>query len=105
MPCNQRQEITAVIRDRRGRELSRGTNSYTKTHPEQARWSRRAGLPPQRVYLHAEISALVRCRRRDRAHSITITRRSPDGKYRLAAPCAACAAAIKAAGISRIYHT
>ena len=105
MPCTQRQHIEAVIRDRRGRVISRGTNSYTKTHPLQAHWSRRVGLPAQRVYLHAEISALVRCRRLDRAHSITITRRSPDGKYRLAAPCAACAAAIGAAGITRIYHT
>lgn len=105
MARNQRQSITAVVRDRRGRILGRGQNSYTKTHPVQAYWARLTGAPEQRCYLHAEIAALISARGRGQPWSIDIARQGRSGKYLLAAPCGACLAAIQAAGIRRITHT
>lgn len=104
MPRHTRYDITAVIRDRRGRVLSIGKNSYVKTHPKMAWHARRVG-EPERIYLHAEVDAILRCRELDRAHTISISRVSRHGQPALAKPCAACMNAIHAAGIPHIEHT
>lgn len=104
MAKSQRQNISAIIYDRRGRVLSIGQNSYIKTHPLQAKHARKVG-EPERVYLHAEIHALTRCPDISKAHRIFITRWDANGNSMLAAPCAICRSAIEAAGIKHITHT
>ncbi len=99
-----RQQITAFIYDRKGRVLSIGQNSYVKTHPLQAFWAQRTGHP-ERIYLHAEIAAIARCKDLDRAHRMLVTRFGRRGEPLLAKPCAVCASAITAAGIQRVEHT
>jgi tRNA(Arg) A34 adenosine deaminase TadA len=101
---SQPQQITAIIYDRRGRVLSIGQNSYVKTHPLQALHARKTGHP-ERIYLHAEIAAIARCRQLDRAARILVTRWSRTGQPLLAKPCAVCQSAIAAAGITRVDHT
>lgn len=93
-----KQKITAVIYDKRGRVLSVGENSYTKTHPKQAKLAARAGLP-EKEYLHAEVAALVRCRNLDKAYKIVVTRINKKGKFANAKPCPICSLAIQEAGI------
>lgn len=102
--ANVKQNITAIIYDKRGMVLSIGQNSYVKTHPRQAAWAKKAGLP-EKEFLHAEISAIIRCRDLTRAHRIFISRLDKDGKPMLAAPCPVCASALKATGIKVIQHT
>ena len=46
--------LTAIIKDKRGNVLAIGKNSYTKTHPYQAKCAREVGLP-EKIYLHAEL--------------------------------------------------
>lgn len=99
-----RQQVTAVIYDKRGRVLSVGQNSYIKTHPLQAKHAQLAG-EPHKQFLHAEVAAIVRCRDLDRAHSMFISRFNKQGKPVLAKPCPVCASAIQAAGIKNITHT
>jgi tRNA(Arg) A34 adenosine deaminase TadA len=96
--------ITAVIFDKRGRVLSVGKNSYVKTHPLQAEYARRAG-EPEKVFLHAEISAIVRCVDLDKAHKIVIFRYTEAGSPADARPCKICQHAIKMAGINIVEHT
>jgi tRNA(Arg) A34 adenosine deaminase TadA len=98
------QRITAVIYDRKGNVLSIGQNSYIKTHPLQARHAERVGMP-EKQFLHAEISAITRCRRLDRAHKILVTRYNKHGEPVLAKPCPVCTSAIRAANIQYIEHT
>lgn len=100
----RRPQITAIIRDRRGRILSIGQNSYVKTHPLQAEHARKAGQP-LRQFLHAEIHAIVRCRDLTRAHSIFVSRWDAKGEPVLAKPCAICQSAIEAAGIKFVEYT
>lgn len=101
---SKRYQITAIIYDKRGRVLSVGQNSYVKTHPLQAAHAIRAG-EPHRVFLHAEIHAIARCRDLEKAHSMKIFRFREDGSPALARPCRICDGAIKAAGIQTVEHT
>jgi len=98
------QALTAIIYDKRGRVLSIGKNSYIKTHPLQAKYANKVGLP-EKQYLHAEIAAIVRCRDLAKAHRIEVLRVGRNGSLLLAKPCPVCQTAIEAAGIRNIEHT
>jgi deoxycytidylate deaminase len=99
----RRPELTAIIYNKRGDILSIGKNSYVKTHPLQARYARQVG-DPTKIYLHAEISAIVRCRS-DGAYRIAIFRYGKGGEARNARPCVICEQAIKEFGIKKVEHT
>lgn len=98
-----RQHMTATIFDKRGRVLSVGKNSYYKTHPEMARLGKRVDMP-EKIFLHAEISALIRCNSKN-AYKIKIERYNKKGVPLLAKPCAICELAIREAGIKFIEYT
>ncbi len=100
----KRFDITAVIYDKRGRVLSIGKNSYVKTHPHQAFHAACVGLPDKQ-FLHAEVHAIVRCRKLEKAHRIVVMRYDSDGKAKNAKPCPVCESAIRAAGIKVVEHT
>lgn len=55
----KRYKIEAICYDARGRIISRAFNSYSKTHPIQSHFANQVG-EPSRIYLHAEILALLR---------------------------------------------
>ena len=95
-PKKQRQNITAIIYDKRGRVLSIGKNNYNKTHPRMYQLSRSVKGYDEycKIYLHAEMDAIVKCSQLDKAHLIEVYRISPDGNYRLAKPCPICRSAI-----------
>lgn len=89
--------------DKRGRLLSSGTNFPKKTHPEQARRAAQMGQD-YKVFLHAEISALVKIRD-GIPYKITVERYGKRGQPLNARPCPICELAIKEAGIKRIEYT
>ena len=96
--------ITAFIYDKRGRVLSVGKNSYVKTHPYQAKLAKETGMP-YKIYLHAEIDAIIKCPDLKKAHSIFVVRVGAKGTHLLAKPCPVCMAAISAANIEKIKFT
>jgi len=96
--------LTATIFDKRGRVLSRGENSYWKTHPMQIHLAKKVGREDA-IFLHAEIAALVRLKDWSKAHKIRVERYGNDGQPLLAKPCEICNAALKKAGIEVIEHT
>lgn len=96
--------VTAIIYDKRGRVLSIGSNSYVKTHPLQADHARRAG-EPNKIFLHAEVHAITRCRDITKAYRMAIFRYLEDGSPASACPCCICKSAIKEAGIKFVEHT
>ena len=101
---SSQQTLTAIIYDRKGRVLSIGQNSYIKTHPLQALHARKVGLE-HRIYLHAEIAAIVRCADITRAWRMQIIRFGRNGQPANAAPCAVCMSALAATPIREIDHT
>ena len=78
------------------------TNLETKSHPLQAKFAERVGLG-EKIYLHAEIAALVKCR--DEADTVIVARINPQGKLRMARPCPICQLALKEAGITHVHYT
>jgi len=97
------QAITAYCYNRRGQLISTGKNSYDKTHPLQAYFSKLANMP-EKIFLHAEMDALLKARGK-KIHSIHIVRIGKQGENRLAAPCPVCQLAIKAFGVKEITYT
>lgn len=101
----KRHDVTAIIYDKRGRILSIGKNSYVKTHTLQAKYAKKAG-EDHKIFMHAEIHAISRCRSLKDAHRISVMRFDAFGNPRLAKPCKICEAAIKEqTGIKVIEHT
>jgi len=96
--------LTALIKDKKGRILSIGKNRYLKTHPYQALCAAKVGLP-EKIYLHAEIDAIIRCKDLSKAYSIHIFRYGSEGQPLLAKPCKVCQSAIESSGIKKVYHT
>lgn len=90
--------------DRRGKVMSVGQNSYIKTHPLQAKHAKKTGMP-EKMFLHAEIHAITKCRDLRKAHKIFVSRYNKNGEPVLAKPCPVCISAIKASGIKYVEHT
>lgn len=99
-----KQDMTAIIYDRKGRVLSVGKNSYFKTHTLQAKHAEKVGMPDKQ-YLHAEIHAITKCRDLDKAYRIFVTRIGKNGQPMLAKPCPVCESAIRATGIEIVEWT
>lgn len=93
----KKHRIIAKCYDKRGRLISKGENSYVQTHPVQAHWARLVGQP-ERVYLHAEIKAIISARGKA-IHKIKIERYDSRGNEAPSCPCPVCFAAIHHAGI------
>ena len=98
------QNVTAFAYDRKGRLLSVGRNSYVKTHPLQAKVAKEVG-EHYKIFLHAEVAALVKVKDWNRVHKLVVTRYSKDGKPVLAKPCKVCQRVINLANIDHVEHT
>lgn len=98
-----RHKVVAYCYDKRGRLISRASNSYKKTHPLQKHFANLVGRP-EAEYLHAEIAALLRTNDRP-IHHIHIERFDKQGNPALAKPCSICEAAIKAYGVKTVSYT
>lgn len=96
--------LKAIIFDKKGKVLSIGYNNYLKTHPYMAKLSAKQGMP-QKIFLHAEVSAILKCHDLSKAHKILVTRIGKSGELLLAKPCKICQSAILAAGIKIIEHS
>lgn len=96
-------DIKATCYDKKGRVLSVGVNSYTRTHPMQAHFAKLTGLE-EKQYLHAEIMALLRAKDK-KVHKIKVERYGKHGQPLNAAPCPICAAALKQWNVQVIEHT
>jgi tRNA(Arg) A34 adenosine deaminase TadA len=100
--CPLRYNFVSVVTDKKDRILSIGLNSFSKTHPTQARLAKLSGQG-DKIYLHAEIDALVRCK--SKPDSIYVVRLNCKGQIRPAEPCVICRMAIKESNMRNIYHT
>lgn len=83
--------------------ISYAWNEPKKSHPLMASYAKRAGYP-KIIYLHAEISALLKCGE-NLGDTIYVVRITKSGKLSMAKPCPVCELAIKEFGIKRVYFS
>lgn len=95
--------LLAKTYDKRGRLISVGTNSYTKTHTIQSYFAKKVNLECKDK-LHAEIQALVRAGDKQ-VYSLSVERYGADGKPALAKPCPICQEAMRAYGVKEVSYT
>lgn len=100
----KQQNLIAMVYDKRGKLLAMGQNSYTRTHTLQAKYAEKSGNP-EKIYIHAEIDALIKAQRRGKMHKMVIMRMGRSGRYLNAKPCESCQLAIEDFGIKIIEHT
>lgn len=96
-----KKQVGAILLNK-NRVVATATNLERKSHPLQARFAERVGLG-EKIYLHAEIAALVKCR--EECDTIIVARVNPQHKLRMAKPCPICSLALEEAGISNIHYT
>ena len=102
---SRKYEVTAIVKDKHGMVISRGINSYVKTHPLQAKLAKRANRPLA-IFLHAECDAIIKAGHKIKdAYTIEVYRFDRDGKPKLAKPCPICMSLIKTTPIRRIIYT
>lgn len=94
----------AYLFDRRLNVLSEGWNSPTKSHPQMWRGAVRVGLP-HKIYLHAEIDALIQVPKHQQVYYAAVMRVGKDGEFRNSKPCVICEAALRLAGIREVWYT
>jgi tRNA(Arg) A34 adenosine deaminase TadA len=99
-----RPNVTCFVYDKKGNLLSIGRNSYVKTHPVQAKAAQAVGQA-QRIFLHAEIHALVQLEDWKKAYRIEVVRYGASGDALMAKPCPVCMHVIKQTGIKKVIHT
>lgn len=98
------QRIYALCLDDKGRVLSESSNQYNKSHPYQFECSCEAGNE-EAIFLHAEISAIVKCKNRDKISKLVVARVGNSGKPLLAKPCPICEIAISNTKILSVEYT
>ena len=102
--CQQRQALFAFVYDKRGRLLSVGQNSYTRTHTLMFKAGSKMGKPNS-IYLHAEVAALVKIKDWTKPFRMVVTRHTKDGQPAMAKPCNICMSVIKQTSIKEIEWT
>lgn len=98
--------ICATVFNKQGKITGWATNDYTKSHPIQKHFAQLAGQP-HKIYLHAEILALLRASKfPNDINSIEVYRYHPlTGLMQLAKPCKVCLTAMIAFGIKKVNYT
>ncbi len=92
----KRYHIIASCYDSRGKLISSASNNHRKSHPIQAHFASLAN-EPVRIYLHAEILALLRAGDK-KVHTIHV--RNTNGAD--STPCKVCALAIQQWGVKNV---
>lgn len=96
-----KQNITALAYDKRGRLLSLGRCSYTKTHPIQASYANKS-VNNNRIFLHAEIDALIKADKQ--VYKMVIIRKGRSGQLLASKPCDMCLRALVDYGVEVLEY-
>ena len=100
----KRFNLFATCFDKRGRVISSGQNDYKKSHPLMKSLSVQLGEHPDKIYLHAEVQALLKAGDRN-VHSVLVQRFNAKGEPALAKPCKVCSKALKMYGVKVVRYT
>lgn len=104
MKEKKRYTLVATCFDRKGRILGTGTNNYHKSHPLMQHFAVKAGESDEKIYLHAELSAVLQSGRKE-IDSILVQRFHSNGDMANAMPCPTCQQMLKSFGVRLVRYT
>lgn len=104
MSSRKKYEIVSTAFDKRGRIIGTGVNLYNKSHTLQKYFSVKVGLSDERIYLHAELAAILDAGKKN-IDSVFVQRYHNDGTMANAHPCPSCCEALKAFGVRSVKYT
>lgn len=100
----KRYDLVATCFDKRKRVISSGANQYNKSHPLMKHFAELSGESDEKIYLHAELAALLAARGKE-VDSVLVQRFDSEGSPRLAKPCKTCQTMLKAFGVRLVRYT
>jgi len=102
--AKKRYHLTATCFDRKGRPIGSGVNDYSRSHPLMKHFALLAGEPEEKIYRHAELSAVLDAGNKD-VYSILVQRFDAEGNPANARPCRTCQRMLQAYGVKQIRYT
>jgi len=98
-----KKQVGAILLNK-SKIVEQAVNLDTKSHPKQADYAKRVGRK-EKIYLHAEIAALVKCR--VECDTIVVARLGghDHNQLRNAKPCPICQLALEEAGIKNVIYS
>jgi len=96
--------VGSAIMDKKGQILTMQMNSYSKTHPLMVKYAK-GTKRPERSFLHAELTSLIKCRFMEQAYEMVIVRINRHKEFCLAKPCEICSLGIKNSNIKKVYYS
>ena len=98
-----KKQVGAILLNK-SKIVEQAVNLDTKSHPKQANYAKRVGRK-EKIYLHAEIAALVKCR--VECDTIVVARLGghDHNQLRNAKPCPICQLALEEAGIKNVIYS
>ena len=96
--------IVATAFDKKGRAIGTGVNDYRKSHPLSKLYAEKAGESPEKIYKHAELSAILQAGNKD-VYSMLVQRFDASGMPALAKPCKTCQVMLKDFGVKFVQYT
>ena len=97
-------ELISTSFCRRNRPITTQVNSYKRSHPLQAFFSKKVNLHEGRIYLHSELATLIKSHSH-KVHSMLVQRFDSMGNPKDARPCPSCIEAMKAWGVVKVRYT
>lgn len=87
--------------------ISKGCNSYSRTHRIQSELNKKRFSEPSSGMLHAEIAALLPVVNKTDLSGATLFlyRENMQGEIAMCRPCKGCMSFIRACGIKKVYYT
>jgi len=98
-------KMGCVILDHHQKVIAQGMNRPTKTHPLQAKYAKKVNKH-HRIFLHAEIDALIRSIKSSTSpETLIVVRVRRDGPMGTSKPCAVCQEAIRQSTIQQVVYS
>lgn len=96
--------LFATCYDKRNRIISAGENNYKKSHPLMKQLALQLGEHPEKIYLHAEVQALLRAGDTE-VYRLLVQRFNAEGRPALAKPCRICQKALQMYGVKVVEYS
>lgn len=104
MASKKRYKVFATAFDKKNNVIGQGVNEYKRSHPLMKKFAMEAGEPCEKIYIHAELAAVLSAGKKN-IHKVLVQRFDSNGNPALAKPCKTCQCMLKTFGVKIVQYT